>query len=121
MEERMQRVLVAVILAAALQTANSHAQTAAPAAAPVTLDGVGKALRATMALTQIQFSATVSNNAYGQAWKADMPWPASKIFSYTGTMDYAVPAMRIDLQRSNPDTTPVRGGGALPLLAPQQQ
>ena len=29
--------------------------------------------------------------------------------------------MRIDLQRTNPDTTPVRGGGGLPLLAPQQQ
>jgi glyoxylase-like metal-dependent hydrolase (beta-lactamase superfamily II) len=29
--------------------------------------------------------------------------------------------MRIDLQRTNPDVTPVRGGGGLPLLAPQSQ
>ena len=50
-----------------------------------------------------------------------MPWPAFKIFSYTATVDYATPAMRIDLQRTNPDTTPVRGGGGLPLLAPQTQ
>ena len=50
-----------------------------------------------------------------------MPWPAFKIYAYTATVDYAVPAMRIDLQRTNPDTTPVRGGGGLPLLAPQQQ
>src|SRR6266853_1609206 len=104
----MQRVIVAVILAAALQTAQPHAQTpAAPAASP--------------RLTSLQFSATGSNNAFGQAWKADMPWPAFKIFSYTATFDYATPAMRIDLQRTNPDTTPVRGGGGLPLLAPQAQ
>src|SRR5437667_3654749 len=125
----MQRVFVAVIVAAALQTAQPHAQTAkpapapaaAPAGAPVTLDAVAKALGASKGLTQIQFSATGSNHAYGQAWKADMPWPAFKIFAYTATVDYAVPAMRIDLQRTNPDTTPIRGGGGLPLLAPQQQ
>src|SRR5947199_8156199 len=115
----MQKVLVAVVVAAALQTAQPLAQTPAPAA--VTLDAVAKALGATRGLTQIQFSATGSNHAYGQAWKADMPWPAFKIFSYTATVDYATPAMRIDLQRTNPDTTPVRGGRGLPLLAPQQQ
>src|SRR5436853_3179186 len=117
----MQRVFVAVMLAAALQTANSHAQTPAAPAGALTLEAVAKALGASKGLTQIQFSATGSNHAYGQAWKADMPWPAFKIFSYTATVDYAVPAMRIDLQRTNPDTTPVRGGGGLPLLAPQQQ
>jgi hypothetical protein len=93
----------------------------APAAAPVSLDAVAKALGASKGLTQIQFSAKGSNNAYGQAWRADQPWPAFKIFSYTATVDYATPAMRIDLQRTNPDTTPVRGGGGLPLLAPQTQ
>jgi len=121
----MQRVLVAVLVAAALQTAQPRAQTtpvpAAPAAAPVSLDAVAKALGASKGLTQIQFSAKGSNNAYGQAWRADQPWPAFKIFSYTATVDYAAPAMRIDLQRTNPDTTPVRGGGGLPLLAPQTQ
>jgi len=122
----MQKVFVAVVMVAALQTARPHAQAPAPApafpaAAPVTLDAVAKALGASARLTSLQFSATGSNHAYGQAWKADMPWPAFKIFSYTATFDYATPAMRIDLQRTNPDTTPVRGGGGLPLLAPQQQ
>ncbi len=124
----MQRIFVAALVAAALQTAQPLAQTpgpapaaAAPAAAPLTLDAVARALGASSRLTTLQFSATGSNNAYGQAWKADMAWPAFKIFSYTATLDYATPAMRIDLQRSNPDTTPVRGGGGLPLLAPQQQ
>src|SRR5437764_6051648 len=119
----MQKALVAVVIAAALQTAQPFAQTApaAPAAAPLTLDAVAKAVGASKGLTSLQFSATGSNHAYGQAWKADMPWPAFKIFSYTATFDYATPAMRIDLQRTNPDVTPVRGGGGLPLLAPQQQ
>jgi glyoxylase-like metal-dependent hydrolase (beta-lactamase superfamily II) len=112
----MQRALVAVLLAAALQTAQPYAQ-----GGNATLDAVAKAVGASKNLTSLQFSATGSNHAYGQAWKADMPWPAFKIFSYTATFDYATPAMRIDLQRTNPDATPVRGGGGLPLLAPQQQ
>src|SRR6185312_13347863 len=114
----MRKTLVAVFVV--VLAARFFAQTPAPAG-PLTLDAVAKALGASRGLTQVQFSATGSNNAYGQAWKADMPWPAFKIFAYTATVDYAVPAMRIDLQRSNPDTTPVRGGGGLPLLAPQQQ
>jgi glyoxylase-like metal-dependent hydrolase (beta-lactamase superfamily II) len=122
----MQRGIAAVVVAAALQTAQPRAQTtnpapAAPAAGPVTLEAVSKALGASKGLTSLQFSAKGSNNAYGQAWRADMPWPAFKIFSYTATIDYATPAMRIDLQRTNPDITPVRGGGGLPLLAPQAQ
>ena len=122
----MRKTVVAVVVAAAFATARPIAQTpatsaAAPPAAPVSLDAVAKALGASKGLTQVQFSATGSNHAYGQAWKADMPWPAFKIYAYTATVDYAVPAMRIDLQRTNPDTTPVRGGGGLPLLAPQQQ
>ena len=112
----MQRTIVAVVVAAALQTAQPHAQ-----GGNATLEAAAKALGASKNLTSLQFSATGSNHAYGQAWKADMPWPAFKIYSYTATFDFATPAMRIDLQRTNPDTTPVRGGGGLPLLAPQQQ
>src|SRR5262245_42627002 len=118
----MQRMMVAVVVVAALQTAQPRAQApAAPAAAPVTLDAVAKAIGASRGLTQVQFLAKGTNNAYGQAWRADLPWPAFKIFSYTATIDYATPAMRIDLQRTNPDTTQVRGGGGLPLLVPQTQ
>jgi glyoxylase-like metal-dependent hydrolase (beta-lactamase superfamily II) len=119
----MGKTLVAVGIAAALMTAEPFAQTPprAAASATVSLDAVAKALGASTNLTSLQFSATGSNHAYGQAWKAELPWPAFKIFSYTATFDYATPAMRIDLQRTNPDTTPVRGGGGLPLLAPQQQ
>src|SRR5256885_3065809 len=122
----MRRTFVAVTVIASLRTAQPRAQTTSPApaalaAAPATLEAVSKALGASKGLTSLQFSAKGSNNAYGQAWRADMPWPAFKIFSYTATLDYATPAMRIDLQRTNPDTRPVRGGGGLPLLAPQTQ
>src|SRR5215475_371218 len=109
----MQKILVAVLIGVALQTSQSRAQTAnpapaAPAAAPVTLDAVAKALGASKGLTTVQFTAQGSNNAYGQAWRPDQPWPAFKIYKYTATLDYATPGLRIDLERTNPDTTPVR-------------
>jgi glyoxylase-like metal-dependent hydrolase (beta-lactamase superfamily II) len=110
----MRKALVAVVVVASLQLVRAQDGKA-------TLDAVGVALGAKSTLTSLQFSAKGSNHAYGQAWRADMPWPAFKIFSYTATIDYATPAMRIDLQRTNPDITPVRGGGGLPLLAPQSQ
>jgi glyoxylase-like metal-dependent hydrolase (beta-lactamase superfamily II) len=117
----MQKAVIAVVLVAALQTAHSQAQTPSAPASPTTLDAVAKALGASSRLTSLQFTATGRNHAFGQAWRSDQPWPAFKVFRYTATFDFAVPAMRIDLERTNPDTTPVRGGGGLPLLAPQQQ
>ncbi len=110
----MRNALVAAAVIASLQLVQAQDGKA-------TLDAVAAALGAKSTLTSLQFSAKGSNHAYGQAWRADMPWPAFKIFSYTATIDYATPAMRIDLQRTNPDITPVRGGGGLPLLAPQAQ
>lgn len=117
----MQKAVIAVVLAAALQTAHGQAQTSGAPAGPATLEGVAKALGASSRLTSLQFTATGSNHAFGQAWRTDQPWPAFKVFRYTATFNFGVPAMRIDLERTNPDTTPVRGGGGLPLLAPQQQ
>ncbi len=110
----MRNALVAAAVIASLQLVQAQDGKA-------TLDAVAAALGAKSTLTSLQFSAKGSNHAYGQAWRADMPWPAFKIFSYTATIDYATPALRIDLQRTNPDVTPVRGGGGLPLLAPQAQ
>ena len=78
----MQRMFIAVVVAAALQTVQPHAQ-----GGNATLDAVAKALGASKNLTTPQFSATGSNNAYGQAWKADMPWPMFKIFSYTAIQE----------------------------------
>jgi glyoxylase-like metal-dependent hydrolase (beta-lactamase superfamily II) len=47
-----------------------------------------------------------------------MPWPAFKT-TFHVSLSYAVPAMRLDMMRSNPEGV-VQGGGGLPLAAPQR-
>jgi glyoxylase-like metal-dependent hydrolase (beta-lactamase superfamily II) len=85
--------------------------------AKATLETASKALGD---VTTIQYTGSGTNNAYGQAFKPGDPWPAFKVTSYTATVDYKTPAMRVELERTNPDGV-VRGGGGLPLLAPQRQ
>jgi hypothetical protein len=83
------------------------------------LDTAARALGATN-LTSIQYSGTGTNNAFGQAYAPDGPWPAFKVTSYTAFINYATPAMRVEINRTNPDGQ-IRGGGGLPVLAPQKQ
>ena len=83
------------------------------------LDAAANTLGVTR-LTSIQYSGSGTNNAFGQAYLPGGPWPAFKVTSYTATIDYNKPAMRVELERTNPDG-PIRGGGGLPLLAPQRQ
>jgi glyoxylase-like metal-dependent hydrolase (beta-lactamase superfamily II) len=85
--------------------------------ATATLAAASKALGD---VTTLQYSGSGSNNAFGQAFKPGDPWPAFKVTSYTASVDYKAPAMRVVLERTNPDGV-VRGGGGLPLLAPQKQ
>jgi glyoxylase-like metal-dependent hydrolase (beta-lactamase superfamily II) len=82
-----------------------------------TLDAAAKALGD---VSSIQFSGSGTTNSYGQSYRPGEPWPAFKTTSYTATVDYKAPAMRMELQRTNPDGK-VLGGGGLPLLAPQTQ
>ena len=82
-----------------------------------TLEAAAKALGD---VTTLQYSGSGSNNAFGQAFKPSEPWPAFKVTSYTASIDYKTPAMHVVLERTNPDGV-VRGGGGLPLLAPQKQ
>src|SRR5262245_21476123 len=71
-------------------------------------------------LNSIQYSGNGTNNAFGQGYAPGGPWPAFKVTSYTAAIDYTKPAMRVELERTNPDGV-IRGGGGLPLLAPQRQ
>ncbi len=105
--------IAALAVVAALQ--NARAQDA-----KATLDAAATALGAAN-LTSLQFSGSGANHSYGQAWKPGLPWPAFKVTSYTATVNYSTPAMRVELDRTNPDGGPIRGGGGLPLLAPQKQ
>src|SRR5262245_7250909 len=56
---------------------------------------------------------------FGQQVKPDSAWPAAKI-TYHASLSFAVPAMRVDATRSNPDGA-IQGGGGLPFAAPQRQ
>src|SRR5258706_13454322 len=72
------------------------------------------------ATTTAQFQATGTQYIVGQAFKPGGPWPAARLTRYNVWVNYAVPGLRIDLERTNPDG-PVQGGGGLPFAAPQRQ
>lgn len=90
--------------------------TAADATA--SLDAAAKAM-GTSSLNSVQLTASGSNGTFGQAFKPGGPWPTFKVTSYTQTIDFANPSMRIDLERTNPDG-PLQGSG-LPLAPPLPQ
>jgi glyoxylase-like metal-dependent hydrolase (beta-lactamase superfamily II) len=110
----MRRIALAIVAIVAPAAMAGHAQSGT-----ATLDAAARALGATN-LTSIQYAGSGTNNAFGQAYAPGGPWPAFKITSYTASINYATPAMRIELERFNPDGV-IRGGGGLPLLAPQRQ
>ena len=78
-----------------------------------TLDAAARTLGATD-LTSIQYSGSGTSNAFGQAYAPGGPWPAFKLTSYSAAINYTTPAMRVELERTNPDGQ-IRGGGGLPL------
>ena len=84
-----------------------------------TLDAAATAM-GSGSLMSIQYSGTGTNAAFGQAYKPGGPWPEFKVTSYAALVSYAPAAMRIELDRTNPDGK-VLGGGGLPLVAPQKQ
>src|SRR5580700_1542458 len=102
MEITMRRMMTVSVLVA-LAAITVHAQDG-----KATLDKAAKALGSTN-LTSIQFSGTGTNNAFGQAYLPGGPWPAFKVTSYTASINYDTPAMRVDLERTNPDG-PIHGG-----------
>jgi len=128
--------LLILIASALLRSAAPHAQTSRPAkpelrpsapldAATVLRDvgiahGMLRGLQYADATTTAQFQATGTQYIAGQAFKPGGPWPAAKLTKYNVWINYAVPGMRIDLERTNPDG-PVQGGGGLPFTMPQRQ
>jgi glyoxylase-like metal-dependent hydrolase (beta-lactamase superfamily II) len=110
----MRKIVTALAVAAAVGWLTSARAQDAKA----TLEAAARALGD---VSSIQFSGSGTTNSYGQSFKPGEPWPAFKTTSYTVTVDYKIPAMRMELQRTNPDVKVVQGGGGLPLLAPQTQ
>src|SRR5437867_4029598 len=110
----MRKVIVAMAVVATFAVLTVRAQDAR-----ATLEAAAKAM-GSASLTSIQFSGNGMNAAFGQAFRPGGPWPAFKVTSYTASINYGVPAMRTELDRTNPDGK-IEGGGGLPLLAPQKQ
>jgi len=71
------------------------------------------------AINTLEYWGTGSTYAFGQAYRPGSAWPEFKV-NYHVSLSYAVPAMRVDVVRSNPDGL-IQGGGGLPLAAPQRQ
>ena len=82
--------------------------------------GMLRGLQYNDAITTAQYQATGTQYIVGQAFKPGAPWPAAKLTKYNVWVNYAVPGIRIDLERTNPDGI-VQGGGGLPFPAPQRQ
>jgi hypothetical protein len=128
---------LALAAIALLASAGTHAQDArkpAPAAtaAPAPPDrvtvlrdvgiahGMLRGVQYNDATTTAQYQATGTQYIVGQSFKPGGPWPAATLTKYNVWINYAVPGMRIDLERTNPGG-PVQGGGGLPFAAPQRQ
>src|SRR5262249_19179183 len=82
--------------------------------------GMLRGLQYADATTTAQYQAIGTQYIAGQAFKPGGSWPAAKLTKYNVWVNYAVPGLRIDLERTNPDG-PVQGGGGLPFAASQRQ
>jgi len=60
------------------------------------------------AINTLEYWGTGSTYAFGQAYHPGSAWPEFKV-TYHASVSYAVPAMRVDVTRSNPDGT-IQGG-----------
>lgn len=90
------RVLTAAtLLVVALTVSISHAQD--PKAV---LTAAENAMGSTL-LGNMQFTATGSMHIVGQSNSPDAPGPASKVTRYRLDIDYMVPAMRVDVERTS--------------------
>jgi glyoxylase-like metal-dependent hydrolase (beta-lactamase superfamily II) len=104
----MKRVLAATA-AGALLSLHPAAQTSAPDAGA--LINAATAAMGTAKLRSLQYTATGSFGATGNAYTSGGPWPRFTVTKYTMSIDYSVPAMRQELVRVD-DVKPPRGGGA---------
>jgi glyoxylase-like metal-dependent hydrolase (beta-lactamase superfamily II) len=104
----MKRVLAATA-AVAFLSLHAAAQTPAPDAGA--LINAATAAMGSARLRSLQYIATGSFFATGNAYMSGGPWPRFTVTKYTMSIDYSVPAMRQELVRID-DAKPPRGGGA---------
>jgi glyoxylase-like metal-dependent hydrolase (beta-lactamase superfamily II) len=104
----MQRILAAAA-AVVFFSLHAAAQTSAPDAGA--LINAATAAMGSAQLRSLQYTATGSFFATGNAYTSGGPWPRFTLTKYTMSIDYSVPAMRQELVRID-DAKPPRGGGA---------
>jgi glyoxylase-like metal-dependent hydrolase (beta-lactamase superfamily II) len=104
----MKKVLAATA-AVAFLSFHAAAQTSAPDTG--TLINTAMAAMGTAKLRSLQYTATGSFGATGNAYTSGGPWPRFTVTKYTMSIDYSLPAMRQELVRVD-DAKPPRGGGA---------
>ena len=71
-------------------------------------------------LRTVQYSATGFDFALGQSYNPDSPWPKFINKSYTRSIDFQVPASRVERVRLQGENPP-RGGGQQPVRGEQTQ
>jgi len=71
------------------------------------------------AINTLEYWGTGHIYSLGQAYRPGGPWPPYKV-STRVSLSYAVPAMRMDFTRDNPEGL-VQGGGLGPLAKPERQ
>ncbi|HYS25219.1 MAG TPA: hypothetical protein VEP46_06440, partial [Vicinamibacterales bacterium] len=131
MRTRVLKLAATALLASAgLQAQQAPGSTTAASPAPVDraavlrevaiAHGMLRGLGYNDATTTAQYQATGTQYIVGQSFKPGGPWPAAKLTKYNVWINYAVPGMRIDLERTNPDGL-AQGGGGLSFAAPQRQ
>jgi len=77
--------------------------------ATATLDAAAKAMGITN-VTSIYYSGSGSSYNLGQAVNASLPWPRFVLNNYIADINYAVPMMRQEMNRTNPDGSAPFGG-----------
>jgi glyoxylase-like metal-dependent hydrolase (beta-lactamase superfamily II) len=105
------------ILAALVMAAFASTATAQDAA--TTIAAASKAIGADT-LNTVEFSASGSDNALGQAYSGTSPWPKFIDKTYTRQVDFRVPSSKMERIRMQGENPP-RGGGQQPVRGEQPQ
>ena len=119
----MRKNMLVIAVVAALSVVTMRAQDArATIEAAASALGLLRGLNLTDELLTLRYEGTGMNYALGQSWAPDMPWPEFTVTRYRNSIGYYPDraGTRLEIERTNPDGL-VRGGGGLPLLAPQRR
>jgi len=88
----MKKIFVLVAATLTLVSVGTTAQNAAPDAGA--LINAATAAMGTARLRSLQYTATGSFGATGNAYTSGGPWPRFTVTKYTMSIDYSLPAMR---------------------------